>query len=60
MCCSSCDWESALEACEELLNDTDYAFASDTLTGIKDWVETNEHVTTRQEDAITNIRNSKS
>ena len=56
--CSSCDWESALEACEELLNDTDYAFASDTLSGIKEWVEMNEHVTTRQEDALENIRNS--
>ena len=57
--CSSCDWESTLEACEELLGDTDYEFASNTLSSIKDWIETNEHVTTRQEDAITNIRNSQ-
>ena len=49
-----------MEECEELLEDSDYEFASDTLTGIKDWIETNEHVTPRQEDAITNIRNSKS
>ena len=57
--CSSCDWERALDECEELLNDTDYEFASDTLTGIKDWIETNEHVTPRQDDAITNIQNCK-
>jgi len=57
--CSSCDWESVLEACEELLEDSDYEFAFDTLMGIKNWIETNEHVTNRQEDAITNIRNSK-
>jgi len=42
-----------------LLGDTDYEFASNTLSSIKDWIETNEHVTTRQEDAITNIRNSQ-
>ena len=57
--CSSCDWESALEECEELLGDTDYEFASDTISGIKEWVETNKHVTPRQLDAITNIQNSK-
>jgi len=58
--CSSCDWESALEECEELLENADYAFASDTLSGIKDWIETNEHVTARQNNAISNIQNSKS
>ena len=57
--CSSCDWKSALEECEELLEDADYEFASDTLAGIKDWIETNEHVTPRQLDAISNIQNCK-
>mgnify|MGYP001580441194 CR=1 FL=1 len=57
--CSSCQWEDALEECTELLDDDDYAFAQDTLLGIKDWIEGNEHVTERQQSAITNIRRSK-
>lgn len=58
--CSSCEWESALENCEELLGDSDYEFASDTLSGISSWIEDNHHVTDRQLDAIANIQNCKS
>lgn len=57
--CSKCDWESALQECEDLLNDEDYAFASDTLQGIADWIEAEHHVTERQQAAIENIGNSK-
>lgn len=57
--CKSCDWESSLQECEDLLTDEDYAFASDTLEGIRDWIQTEHHVTERQQTAIENIGNSK-
>ena len=57
--CADCDWESAAADCQELLSDPDFEFASDTLEGIKDWIETHEHVTMKQRDAIDNIWGSK-
>lgn len=41
-----------------MLDDPDFAFAYDTLENIADWVETKEHSTERQEEAIENIANS--
>jgi hypothetical protein len=55
--CKTCQWEKALEALNEMTEETDtYGWASKTLYGIKEWVEDNEHVTERQEQAIENIR----
>jgi hypothetical protein len=57
--CDSCDWESLLEEIDEALEDEDFAFAEDTLQGIREWVYENEHCTGRQRDAVENILFSK-
>lgn len=57
--CDSCGWEEELERANNLLADKDYEFASDTLSGIADWIEENEHVTDNQASALSNIENSK-
>lgn len=56
--CRYCNWEEAKEKCEEMLADLDFAFADDTITGILEWIEENEHITEKQEEAIENIANS--
>lgn len=56
--CSRCDWEDVLERIEEMLGDSDYDFARDTLEGIREWVEDKEHVTERQKTAVDNIYES--
>lgn len=56
--CSRCNWESSLCLAEEILNDDDYEYAHDTVEGIHDWIEENEHVTEKQEEAIQNIYGS--
>lgn len=56
--CSRCDWEDVLERIEEMLGDSDYDFARDTLEGIREWVEDEEHVTERQKTAVDNIYES--
>lgn len=57
--CLSCGWEDVLEELEELLEDDEYLWAEDTLTGIGEWVEENEHVTQRQRRAIENIKHAR-
>lgn len=49
------EWEQALDLCEEMMNDSDYDFAMDTIEGIHDWIEENETVTEKQVEAIQNI-----
>jgi len=56
--CSRCDWQEHLEEIDEMLSDPDYDFAEDTLRGIYEWVEENEHITERQISAVSNIRSS--
>lgn len=57
--CDKCGWEELLETIEEMLEDDTYEFAADTLEGIEEWVNDNEHCTPRQEEAVENIRSSK-
>lgn len=57
--CLSCGWEDVLEELEELLEDDEYLWAEDTLLGIGEWVEENEHVTQRQRRAIENIKHAR-
>lgn len=57
--CQKCDWEDLVEQCDRLLADPDYEFASDTISGIREWVSDNEHATDSQKEAIENIENSK-
>jgi len=54
--CDSCEWPEALEELNELCEDSDYDFANDTLSGIADWVEREQHVTIKQLGAIANIK----
>jgi len=56
---ASCDgsygWEDLVERIEEMLDDERYAFASETLQGIANWVFENEHCTEAQKQAVENI-----
>jgi hypothetical protein len=54
--CGKCEWWEALEELNELCEDSDYEFANDTLSGIADWVEREQHVTEKQLTAIANIK----
>jgi hypothetical protein len=54
--CDSCEWPEALEELNDLCEDSDYEFANDTLSGIADWVEREQHVTEKQLTAIANIK----
>ena len=56
--CRHCEWEDYLSKCQEMLEDPDCAFAYDTIEGIGDWIEENEHVTERQKEAVDNIAHS--
>lgn len=47
-----------LEEIDNLLNDKRFTFASDTLNGIRDSVETFRTISVRQRQAITNIKAS--
>lgn len=58
--CDSCNWNDLLEEIEEMREDDRYGFASETLEGIRDWVENQEHCTDGQRSAVENIRASKS
>lgn len=57
--CADCDWEEALEQANRLLDDGRYAFASETIEGIADWIEERQHVTDAQQEALNNIERSK-
>jgi hypothetical protein len=41
-----------------MLFDEEYEFASDTIQGIRDWIEENSAVTPAQKRAVLNIRDS--
>ena len=57
--CLNCEWEELLEEIDELLEDSKYEFAQDTLEGIKEWVSEKEHCADGQKDAVANIRDCK-
>ena len=54
--CQSCEWSETLEELDDLCEDSDYEFANDTLSGIADWVEREQHITEKQLMAIANIK----
>ena len=55
--CQDCEWEGLLEQIDQLLDDEQYEFAQDTLEGIREWVEEQEHCTEKQKTAVQNIEN---
>lgn len=57
--CADCEWEEFLAAIEDAQNDKRYEFAADTLSGIYSWVEENQHCTSGQRTAVSNIVGSK-
>jgi len=52
------EWREVLDICDEMLFDEEYEFASDTIQGIRDWIEENSAVTPAQKRAVLNIRDS--
>ena len=54
--CQKCEWQDVLAELNDLCADNDYEWANDTLSGIAEWVEENQHVTEKQIDAIANIK----
>jgi len=54
--CQKCEWQDVLAELNDLCADNDYEWANDTLSGIAEWVEENQHVTEKQIDAIDNIK----
>ena len=51
-------YEQYIEILEEMLEEEDYNFAYDTLAGILEWIQENQHVTENQMKTIENIRKS--
>lgn len=56
--CDSCSWSDLLEEIEDMTEDDRYRFAAETLEGIYEWVESNEHCTEGQKAAVENIKES--
>jgi hypothetical protein len=57
--CQKCEWEKYKDVCGVMMEDEEYDFALETIEGIFDWVEKNEHITEKQKIAIKNIQESK-
>lgn len=57
--CEECNWETHLDSAEEMMDNPDFAFANDTVSGIYQWIFENEHVTEAQITALENICGSK-
>lgn len=54
--CKNCEWKEVLDELNDLCEDPNYEWANDTLAGIGEWIEENQHVTEGQIDAIANIK----
>lgn len=65
--CDHCDWKNALDLCETLLQDLDdlperaeewAENCDETVRGIQEWIEDNEHVTPKQFETLRKIEAS--
>lgn len=56
--CSNCNYQDWVNDINDMLFDDDYSFAETTLSGIKEWVEINEHITEKQINAVENIKSA--
>lgn len=52
------DPDAWIRVCDRMLSSKDYDFARDTLEGIADWISEHGRVTSKQINAIQNIRRS--
>jgi|GEM_PF-1666211 len=57
-CNGSCGWHELSDEIQDMLDDDRYEFANDTLIGISDWINENEHCTEAQKQAVKNVRES--
>ena len=57
--CDECDWEEFLEDINDLLDMGEHEWATDTLEGIRETVESMEHCTEAQRQAIENIKHAR-
>ena len=57
--CADCSWDELLDEIQSMMEDDHYRFAAETLEGIDEWVNHNEHCTDGQREAVENIRASK-
>ena len=57
--CADCGWEALIEKIEGMDDSGNFAWAQDTLEGIKETVERMEHCTDRQKEAIANISKAR-
>jgi len=55
--CQDCKWGDLLADINDMIESGEYDWAEDTLGGIADWIEENEHCTPGQRTAVENIRN---
>lgn len=53
--CKHCLYEEYIETIEDLLDDLDFEWAQDTLSGILNWITDHNHITEEQITAIDNI-----
>jgi len=53
--CNNCDWKDYVDKIGGLLENGRHDWAGDTLEGILEWVEKNDHITDKQKDAVDNI-----
>lgn len=51
-------WTQWRDLADDMLMDSTYNFASDTVQSIRDWIAEHEHVTPGQIRALTNIKGS--
>ena len=56
--CKFCCHTEFIDELEDLLSDSDFEWAEDTINGIQETVYKNEHVTKGQRDAISNIKDA--
>jgi len=57
--CNECSSQDYLAKIDDLLSDSSFRFAADTLEGIREWVEEHDHITDKQIDAVENIVGSR-
>ena len=50
------EWEEYRDILDEMLLDPNFEYADETLTGIRDWIVDNEHITEGQKSAVLNIQ----
>ena len=53
--CEYCEFEDFLETIDEMMEESKYEFAMETIEGIKEWVLEHGHCTKKQKEAIKNI-----